>query len=117
MKRLTERDEHGNASIIGVDNEDLQLSLDFDDFNLVAKALNKLSAYEDNGAEPDEASNLIQFAAGQLNVLDLVSEITRRGRELRFKDVEITLLRKELHKEKEEMEKEKCMNILKEKNQ
>lgn len=47
MKRLTERDEYGNADIIGVDSEDLQLNLDFDGFNRVTEALNKLAAYED----------------------------------------------------------------------
>lgn len=30
MDRLTERDEYGNADIIGVDSEDLQLNLEFD---------------------------------------------------------------------------------------
>jgi hypothetical protein len=46
-KRLTERDEFGNADIIGVDSQDLQENLDFEAFNLVTAALNKLAAYED----------------------------------------------------------------------
>lgn len=33
MKRLTERDEFGNADIVGVDSIDLQCNLEFDEFN------------------------------------------------------------------------------------
>lgn len=47
MERLTERDEFGNADIIGVDSEDLQLNLDFKQMNKVTDALNKLANYED----------------------------------------------------------------------
>lgn len=47
MSRSTERDEFGNANIIEVDNAEFQLSLDFDDFNRVTNALNKLAEYED----------------------------------------------------------------------
>lgn len=47
MERLTKRDEYGNADIIGVDSEDLQLNLSFDEFNKVTAALNKLADYED----------------------------------------------------------------------
>lgn len=47
MDRLTERDEFGNADIIEVDSAEFQLSLDFDDFNRVTNALNKLAEYED----------------------------------------------------------------------
>ena len=54
MNRLTERDEYGNADIIGVDSEDLQLNLDFEGFNRVTEALNRLAAYEDSGLEPEE---------------------------------------------------------------
>ena len=46
-KRLTERDEYGNANIIGVNSANLQLNLDFDEFNIVTEALNKLADYED----------------------------------------------------------------------
>lgn len=52
MNRLTERDEYGNADIIGVDSEDLQLNLDFEGFNRVTEALNRLAAYEDTGLTP-----------------------------------------------------------------
>ena len=47
MKRLTERDEFGNADIIGVDSVDLQLNLTYPQFNRVTEALNRLAAYED----------------------------------------------------------------------
>ncbi len=47
MERLTERDEFGNVDIIGVDSMDLQCNLEFDEFNKVTNALNKLAEYED----------------------------------------------------------------------
>ena len=47
MERLTERDEFGNADIIGVDSMDLQCNLGFKEFNKVTNALNKLVEYED----------------------------------------------------------------------
>ena len=47
MDRLTERDEYGNTDIIGVDSADLQLSLEFDEFNRVTSALNRLAELED----------------------------------------------------------------------
>ncbi len=47
MERLTERDEFGNADIIGVDGMDLQCNLGFDEFNKVTNTLNRLAEYED----------------------------------------------------------------------
>lgn len=47
MERLTERDEFGNADIIGVDSVDLQLNLTYPQFNRVTEALNRLAAYEE----------------------------------------------------------------------
>ena len=47
MSRYTQRDEYGNADIIGVDSADLQLNLEFKKFNRVTDALNRLAAYED----------------------------------------------------------------------
>lgn len=47
MERLTERDEFGNADIIGVDSEELQCNLTFDEFNRVTNELNRLAQYED----------------------------------------------------------------------
>lgn len=56
MKRLTERDEFGNADIIGVDSEDLQCNLTFDEFNIVTDAMNKLADYEDLEEKKKSAS-------------------------------------------------------------
>ena len=58
MERLTEYDEYGNTDIIGVDSANFQLNLEFNEFNLVTDALNKLSAYEDTGLTPDEIKTL-----------------------------------------------------------
>ncbi|EHQ92162.1 hypothetical protein [Desulfosporosinus youngiae] len=54
-KRLTDRDEFGNADIIGVDSEDLQLNLEYDEFNKVTNALNRLAQYEDIGGPAEFA--------------------------------------------------------------
>ena len=45
-KRLTERDEYGNADIIGLSTEKLFGELYFDEINLLTKALNKLAFLE-----------------------------------------------------------------------
>jgi len=37
FERLTERDEYGNTDIVGVESADLQLNLEFDEFNKVTK--------------------------------------------------------------------------------
>jgi len=47
MAILTERDEYGNADIIGVDMAELVLNLPMEQLNLVTEALNKLAYYED----------------------------------------------------------------------
>jgi hypothetical protein len=53
MKRLTERDEYGNADIIGVDSADLQENLEFEQLNLVTCALNQLAYYEESELEAE----------------------------------------------------------------
>ena len=58
IKRLTERDEYGNANIIGVDSAELQLNLEFDELNRVTNALNRLAGYEDSGLSPEEITVL-----------------------------------------------------------
>ena len=58
MDRLTERDEYGNADIIGVDSEDLQLNLEFDSMNRVTAALNRLAEYEETGLTPEQVKKL-----------------------------------------------------------
>ncbi|MCI8707757.1 MAG: hypothetical protein HFH43_08810 [Lachnospiraceae bacterium] len=47
MGRFTERDEYGNADIIGVSSLDLQFNLALEEFNKVTNALNKLADYEE----------------------------------------------------------------------
>lgn len=64
MKRLTERDEYGNADIVGSDMAGWLLDLDFEDLNLVTNALNKLADYEETGLTPEEinrASSIIEI--------------------------------------------------------
>lgn len=46
-KRFTERDEFGNADIIGVDSCVLQGDLPFEEFNRVTNALNRFATLED----------------------------------------------------------------------
>ena len=48
---MTFRDLFGNADIIGVDSEDLQLNLGFDELNKVTNALNRLAEYEEMEAD------------------------------------------------------------------
>ena len=64
FKRYTERDEYGNADIIGVDSADLQGNLDFEEINAVTDALNRLAAYEEYELEPSEVERyLLAYAA------------------------------------------------------
>lgn len=58
MKRLTKRDEYGNADIIGVDSNELQLNLEFEELNKVTDALNRLATYEDTGLSPEQVLEL-----------------------------------------------------------
>lgn len=46
-KRLTERDEFGNADIIGADVGAISENLSFEELNLLIKTLNKLADLED----------------------------------------------------------------------
>lgn len=73
MKRLTQRDEYGNADIIGVDSADLQLNLEYDEFNLVTKSLNRLASYEDTGLTPEEIK-------AKLDGLDDYQKLDAQGR-------------------------------------
>lgn len=59
MRRLTERDEYGNADVIAIDSADWQLNLNFDEFNRVTDVLNRLAAYEDNNQTPEEQAAMI----------------------------------------------------------
>lgn len=74
MERSTERDEFGNANILGVDNMDLQCNLGFEEFNRVTKALNKLAQYEDL----EEQGKLLKLPCA---VGDAVYRINKGARE------------------------------------
>lgn len=69
MERLTKRDKYGNADIIGVDINELQLrakgrsieiylNLEFEGLNKVTDALNRLATYEDTGLSPEQVLEL-----------------------------------------------------------
>ena len=67
MERLTERDEYGNADIIGVHGVVLtgylsaeERFLNAEELNLVTDALNRLAAYEDSGLTPAGVSKLVR---------------------------------------------------------
>lgn len=75
MIRLTERDEFGNAEIIGVDSDDLLLNIDFDEFNMVTGALDSLAAYEETELMPEEIIKLNDFINSQC--AKLLAENTR----------------------------------------
>ena len=47
MSRLTERDEFGNADIIGLESYLFCGDMSYEEINLFTNALNKLAAYED----------------------------------------------------------------------
>lgn len=76
MDRLTERDEYGNANIIGVDSADLQLNLSFDEFNKVTDALNCLADYEDTEYANEQLRAKLKEANEQIEWdNDLVHEL------------------------------------------
>lgn len=56
MKRLTERDEYGNADIIVLSDimPDIYGRLTFPVANALTTAVNRLDAYEDTGLSPEE---------------------------------------------------------------
>lgn len=70
MKRLTERDEFGNADIVGVDSEELQCNLDFEGLNRVTEALNRLAEYEDTGLTPEQIREMDKLYAEKCRDLD-----------------------------------------------
>lgn len=78
--RLTERDEYGNADIIGVDSADLQLNLSYGEFNRVTEALNKLAAYEDIGPTPEQLKEIDQLYSEQAAKLQHYEELKQEGR-------------------------------------
>ncbi len=90
MTKLTERDQYGNADIIGVDSGDLQLSLEFDEFNCVADALNKLAAYEDTNLAPAEIAAM-QTELAQLKEaqrwIPVNKELPAEGQEVEIMEI------------------------------
>lgn len=56
MKRLTERDEYGNADIAELSDamQEIYGCLSFDETNVLTTVLNRLAAYEDTGLMPDD---------------------------------------------------------------
>ena len=88
MKRLTERDEYGNADIIGVGAE-LQLDLAFEEMNRVTKALNRLAAYEETGFTPEEIKELSSWGRcgesiiGHCNMENVVSDLQSENARLK----------------------------------
>ncbi len=86
MKRLTERDEYGNADIIGVNSANLQENLEFEEFNKVTNALNKLAKYEDLEKEKIMNTGLFDKNGTPINVGDKTRLILNDG-EVREFDV------------------------------
>lgn len=54
MKRLTERDEYGNADIIALSDvmPEIYAGLSFSETNALTEVLNRLAEYEDTGVAP-----------------------------------------------------------------
>lgn len=83
-KRLTERDEYGNADIIALSDTmpELYAGLSFSETNALTEALNRLADYEDTGFSPDEVHkilknlSLVKFNAFAIN--ELLQKIENR---------------------------------------
>lgn len=83
-KRLTERDEFGNADIIGVNSGDLQGNLDFNALNRVTRALNRLAYFEDN----IEKHNLVDREEQQKEeALAIIQIIMRNNKNKQYDDI------------------------------
>jgi len=76
-ERLTERDEYGNADIVGVDSADLQENLEFKALNRVTFALNRLAAYEDVGSPEEFASLRAQLAESRAREQAAIADMKR----------------------------------------
>lgn len=82
MERLTQRDEFGNTDIVGVDSADLQLNLDFEEFNRVTNALNKLADYEDL----EEQGLLVKLPCKVRDTVYVLVEMDDNGKYTRVKN-------------------------------
>lgn len=76
-ERLTERDEFGNADIIGVDSEILAGALDFDGLNKLTSALNNFADLEDK-IESGELDYVADRKTEQ-TITDLLIEFDEMG--------------------------------------
>ena len=85
MGRLTERDEFGNTDIIGVDSMDLQCNLEFDEFNKVTNALNKLAEYE----ELEEKGRLVKPFVGLGEMLYVPDKTTGKIDDYAVEKIEV----------------------------
>ncbi len=77
MKRLTERDEFGNADIIALSDimPDIYDGLSFSDTNALTDVLNRLAAYEDTGLSPKEITDLIADNKRLHRLIDVAQKI------------------------------------------
>jgi len=74
MDRYTKYDEYKNADIIGIDSEDLQINLEYKDFNKVTNSLNRLAAYEDTGLTPEKITGLKDYKIRYLELEERYKE-------------------------------------------
>ncbi len=79
MKRLTERDEFGNADIIGVDSAELQRYIGFKEMNRVTNALNRLSSYEETGLLPKQVHEVNTFVGSQTEQLLVKNAVLQKA--------------------------------------
>lgn len=73
MKRLTERDEFGNADIIALSNmmPEFYAGLSFSETNALTDVLNRLADYEDTGLTPGQITDWLNKQIPQkLDVID-----------------------------------------------
>lgn len=69
-KRLTERDEYGNADIIGVDSSNWQFNLTFEELVKVTNALNTFAELEDK----IENGTLVKLLCKGIEELDIIKK-------------------------------------------
>lgn len=67
MRRLTERDEYGNADVVALSDmmPEIYAGLSFSETNAMTDTLNRLAEYEDTGLMPDEITVLIGEKRGE----------------------------------------------------
>ncbi len=81
MKRLTERDEFGNADIIALSDimPDIYDGLSFSDTNALTDVLNRLADYEDTGLSPKEIAALIADNKRLHELVSIIESTIRKG--------------------------------------